>query len=188
MVRSASAENRRRKNAYVALSAVILVSTVIVDILTSKSGSNMDDDDETFQTKGNSGTSTNQQQFLPIFTTLAFIVVVLVGIFTIGTREKWESENDAMGGVSSAYSIFNEGGRTMMGSMTAKELDGQLRGGPAGGYDWQEKDANGKNGGTKKRYVQPKQYESAQMSNDDKGQAQLRKLRAEAAMKRMKGS
>lgn len=181
MVHSASYDGRRRKNTYLAVSAVILAVAVYIDFVTSSST-----DDGKLGPKGSS-----RQQFLPIFTTPTFIILILIGIFTVGTREKWDSENDSMGGVSSAYSVFNEGGRTMMGGMTAEELDGQLRGGPVGGYGYDHNDMAGKPGanGARKRVVQQRQHESTNLpNNNNKRQEQLRRERAEAAMKRMKGT
>ena len=91
-----------------------------------------------------------------------------------------------MGGVSSAYSVFNDGGKTMAGGTTAKELDGQLRGGPVGGYG---NDTGGEDSRSSNN-VRPLQQRKPLVTTrkDERAIDRQRRERAEAAMRRMKQS
>ena len=51
-----------------------------------------------------------------------FIAVCTFAMFQLGTKERWSSE-------SSAYSVFNAGGTRIAGTLTAEQIDGQLRNG-----------------------------------------------------------
>ena len=53
----------------------------------------------------------------------AFLALCIVAMFS-GTRERWQSENNR-----SAYSVFNERGERIAGTLTADQIDGQLRNG-----------------------------------------------------------
>lgn len=55
---------------------------------------------------------------------IAFVGSVILAIFTFGLREKFGSEE-----TSSAYSVFNKGGKGIPGGFTGDQLDRQLRGG-----------------------------------------------------------
>lgn len=50
-----------------------------------------------------------------------FILVCILAMFRAGTKERWSSE-------ASAYSVFNRGER-IAGTLTAEQIDGQLRNG-----------------------------------------------------------
>ena len=54
---------------------------------------------------------------------LAFVMFVLVGIFGFGLRDKFSNETTA-----SAYSVFNEDGKAIVGGFTASQFENQLRG------------------------------------------------------------
>jgi hypothetical protein len=54
---------------------------------------------------------------------LSFCGTIFLGIYTIGLRDKFASETTA-----SAYSVFNENGKAIVGGFTARQLDQQLRG------------------------------------------------------------
>lgn len=54
---------------------------------------------------------------------IAFVVSVLLAIWVFGFRDKFSSETTA-----SAYSVFNPGGKAILGD-GGKQLDRQLRGG-----------------------------------------------------------
>lgn len=60
------------------------------------------------------------------FGVIAFTATILLCIWTFGLRDKFESED-----APSAYSVYNRGGRAVVGSFTGKQLDRQLRGGMA---------------------------------------------------------
>ena len=51
-----------------------------------------------------------------------FIAAAILGMWRLGTRERWQSE-------TSAYSVFNAGGARIAGTLTAEQIDGQLRNG-----------------------------------------------------------
>ena len=163
MVHSATDNSRKRKRTYLISAAIILALAIYADIVTG------DSDD-------------SSQSSLPIFafSTPTLLVLVLVGIFTIGTRDKWESEENA-----SAYSVFNEGGRAILGGMSAKELDGQLRGGPVGGYGGDVDDERTSPRGRMPRDGVMKKRPVRQVQTIDGRQERLREERAEAALKRM---
>lgn len=55
---------------------------------------------------------------------IAFVGGVLLAIYTFGLRDKFDSEE-----TSSAYSVFNNGGKAIPGGFTGDQLDQQLRGG-----------------------------------------------------------
>eukprot|EP00929_Paragymnodinium_shiwhaense_P088517 TRINITY_DN48836_c0_g1_i2.p1 TRINITY_DN48836_c0_g1~~TRINITY_DN48836_c0_g1_i2.p1 ORF type:complete len:170 (+),score=31.34 TRINITY_DN48836_c0_g1_i2:57-566(+) len=57
------------------------------------------------------------------FGTPVFIFLCIIAMYRLGTREKWSDDGP------SAYSIFNEGQESLLGTMTADELDKNLRGG-----------------------------------------------------------
>lgn len=57
---------------------------------------------------------------------IAFVGTVLLAIYAFGLREKFDSEE-----TSSAYSVFNKGGKAIPGGFTGDQLDQQLRGGIA---------------------------------------------------------
>ena len=57
---------------------------------------------------------------------IAFVGTVLFAIYAFGFREKFDSEE-----TSSAYSVFNKGGKAIPGGFTGDQLDQQLRGGMA---------------------------------------------------------
>lgn len=52
-----------------------------------------------------------------------FIALCIVAMFA-GTRERWQSEKNR-----SAYSVFNEHVERIAGTLTAAQIDGQLRNG-----------------------------------------------------------
>ena len=54
---------------------------------------------------------------------LAFVMVVFVGIWGFGLRDKFSTESTA-----SAYSVFNKDGRPIVGGFTASQFENQLRG------------------------------------------------------------
>ena len=54
---------------------------------------------------------------------IAFVLAVFVGIFGFGLREKFSNETTA-----SAYSVFNEDGRAIVGGFTSSQFERQLRG------------------------------------------------------------
>ena len=179
MVLSAEESGKRTKAVYLAVSAAVLATAIYVDFTTSASNDELLSNENT--AKSPPGTSS----FLPVFTTPVFILILIVGMFSLGSREKWASEHAEMGGVSSAYSVFNEGGKTMAGGMTAKELDGQLRGGPVGGYGDDTKDAS-----RSSNSVRPLQLRKplAETRKDERAVDRQRRERAEAAIRRMKQS
>ena len=55
---------------------------------------------------------------------IAFVGTVLLAIWVFGLREKFEGEDGP-----SAYSVFNKGGRAILGGFTGEQLDQQMRGG-----------------------------------------------------------
>lgn len=55
---------------------------------------------------------------------LAFFLSMFVAMYVFGLRDKFDSEQTA-----SAYSVFNRNGQAIAGSLTATQLDRQLRGG-----------------------------------------------------------
>jgi hypothetical protein len=61
---------------------------------------------------------------------LAFGLVVMVGIFGFGLRDKFSTEETA-----SAYSVFNKDGRSIVGGFTASQFERQMRGPLATGDD-----------------------------------------------------
>ena len=54
---------------------------------------------------------------------IAFVLLVFVGIFGFGLRDKFSNESTA-----SAYSVFNKDGRAIVGGFTASQFENQLRG------------------------------------------------------------
>jgi hypothetical protein len=54
---------------------------------------------------------------------VAFCLLVFVGIFGFGLREKFSTEETA-----SAYSVFNKDGRSIVGGFTATQFERQMRG------------------------------------------------------------
>ena len=54
------------------------------------------------------------------FGTPVGIVLAIVGIWTMGTRTKWEGE-------VSAYSVCNKDGKAILGGFTAEQFDAQMR-------------------------------------------------------------
>ena len=52
----------------------------------------------------------------------AFIGLACVAMFCIGTSERWAGD-------ASAYSVFNTNGRRIAGTMSAEQIDAQLRSG-----------------------------------------------------------
>lgn len=179
MVRSADESGKRRKAAYLAVSAVVLAIAIYADFSTSSSNNGLLSEESTPR-------PARGASFLPVFTTPVFILILMVGMFSLGSREKWASEHEEMGGVSSAYSVFNDGGRTMAGGMTAKELDGQLRGGPVGRYG----DDAGSDDSRRSNNVRTLQQRkpSTEIRKDEGAIDRQRRERAEAAMRRMKQS
>ena len=179
MVRSAEESGKRRKVVYLAVSAAVLAIAIYADFTTSSSNDVLLSEESTPRPERGSS-------FLPVFTTPVFILILIVGMFSLGSREKWASEHEEMGGVSSAYSVFNDGGKTMAGGMTAKELDGQLRGGPVGGYS----DDTGNVDRRSSNNVLPLQRRKplVETRKDEGAIDRQRRERAEAAMRRMKQS
>ena len=57
------------------------------------------------------------------FGVLAFALAIFVGIFGFGLRDKFSNETTA-----SAYSVFNQDGRAIVGGFTAGQFEKQLRG------------------------------------------------------------
>jgi hypothetical protein len=55
---------------------------------------------------------------------VAFCGSILLSIWVFGLRDKFSSEETA-----SAYSVFNEDGKAIVGGLTAGQFDRQLRGG-----------------------------------------------------------
>ena len=60
---------------------------------------------------------------------IAFVATCLLALWTFGLREKFDGEENM-----SAYSVFNRGGRAIMGGFTGEQFDQQMRGGVATGY------------------------------------------------------
>ena len=58
------------------------------------------------------------------FGVVAFCGSVLLGIWVFGLRDKFSNEETA-----SAYSVFNQDGKAIVGGLTAGQFDRQLRGG-----------------------------------------------------------
>lgn len=54
---------------------------------------------------------------------IAFVMLVFVGIWGFGLREKFSNET-----TGSAYSVFNEDGRSIVGGFTSSQFESQLRG------------------------------------------------------------
>ena len=179
MVRSAEESGKRRKVVYLAVSAAVLAIAIYADFTTSSSNDVLLSEESTPR-------PARGASFLPVFTTPVFILILIVGMFSLGSREKWASEHEEMGGVSSAYSVFNDGGRTMAGGMTATELDGQLRGGPVGGYG----EDTGGDESRSTNNLRPLQQRKrlTETRKDEEATDRQRRERAEAAMRRMKQS
>ena len=179
MVRSAEESGKQREAVYLAVSAVVLAIAIYADFTTSSSNDVLLSEESTPR-------PAREASILPVFTTPVFILILIVGMFSLDSREKWASEHEEMGGVSSAYSVFNDGGKTMAGGMTAKELDGQLRGGPVGGYG----DDTGSDDRRSSNNVRPLQQRKPLVeTREDAGAIdRQRHERAEAAMRRMKQS
>ena len=57
------------------------------------------------------------------FGVIAFVMLVFVGIFGFGLRDKFSNESTA-----SAYSVFNKDGKGIVGGFTATQFENQLRG------------------------------------------------------------
>ena len=51
-----------------------------------------------------------------------FIGLLIFAMFSCGTGEKWSSQ-------ASAYSVFNDDGNRIAGTMSAEQIDGQMRNG-----------------------------------------------------------
>ena len=54
---------------------------------------------------------------------LAVVFSALLALWVFGLREKFDSEDSP-----SAYSVFNKGGRAILGGFTGEQLEAQLRG------------------------------------------------------------
>lgn len=54
---------------------------------------------------------------------IAFVMLVFIGIWGFGLRDKFSNETTA-----SAYSVFNDDGRAIVGGFTASQFENQLRG------------------------------------------------------------
>ncbi len=54
---------------------------------------------------------------------IAFVMLVFVGIWGFGLRDKFSNESTA-----SAYSVFNEDGKAIVGGFTSSQFENQLRG------------------------------------------------------------
>lgn len=180
MVRSAEESGKRRKAVYLSVSAVVLAIAIYFDVMTSATTDGLLSEES--KSRPAPGIS-----FLPVFTTPVFILILLVGMFSLGSREKWASEHVEMGGVSSAYSVFNEGGKAIAGGMTAKELDGQLRGGPVGGYGNEHAGDDIRSSNNARPLIQERKP-STETRQDERSIDRQRRERAEAAMMRMKQS
>ena len=50
----------------------------------------------------------------------AFIALSVLAMFRLGTSQRWQND-------TSAYSVFNAGGTRIAGTLTAEQIDGQLR-------------------------------------------------------------
>ena len=57
---------------------------------------------------------------------LAVVGSAALALWHFGLRDKFSSESDDD---NSAYSVFNKGGRSILGGFTGEQLEGQLRGG-----------------------------------------------------------
>jgi Uncharacterized conserved domain (SAYSvFN) len=55
---------------------------------------------------------------------IAFVGSVLLAIWRFGLRDKFDGEEG-----DSAYNVFNQGGRAILGSLTGEQVDQQMRGG-----------------------------------------------------------
>ncbi len=64
------------------------------------------------------------------FGVIAFCGSVLLSIWVFGLREKFSNEETA-----SAYSVFNQDGKAIVGGFTAAQFDRQMRGGIGGTND-----------------------------------------------------
>jgi hypothetical protein len=54
---------------------------------------------------------------------ITFVLWIFVAVWMFGLRDKFSTETTA-----SAYSVFNKGGRSIVGGLTKDQLEGQLRG------------------------------------------------------------
>jgi hypothetical protein len=55
---------------------------------------------------------------------IAFVASIFFAIWVFGLRDKFDGEQG-----SSAYSVFNAGGRAILGGFTGEQLENQMRGG-----------------------------------------------------------
>ena len=55
---------------------------------------------------------------------IAFVASALLAIWFFGLRDKFQGEDG-----ESAYSVFNKGGRAILGGFTGEQLEQQMRGG-----------------------------------------------------------
>ena len=55
---------------------------------------------------------------------IAFVASALLAIWFFGLRDKFQGEDG-----DSAYSVFNKGGRAILGGFTGEQFDQQMRGG-----------------------------------------------------------
>ena len=113
------------------------------------------------------------------FGTPAFIVLLIVAMFSCGSGEKWSSD-------MSAYSVFNDG-EQIAGTLSVEQIDGQMRNGGHAVRTKKETDSSfmrdavrGWGGGTES----VRGRKSASEPNDAVEQRRQRALAADAAQAR----
>lgn len=106
---------------------------------------------------------------------IAFALFVLVGIFGFGLRDKFSNETTA-----SAYSVFNEDGKAIVGGFTASQFENQLRG-PMGRRNHEHDPVKG-------RVAQSLQTKEASTTLSDAERIARRRAAAAAAERRLQSS
>mmetsp|Transcript_10241 Transcript_10241/g.21508 ORF Transcript_10241/g.21508 Transcript_10241/m.21508 type:complete len:147 (-) Transcript_10241:1835-2275(-) len=111
------------------------------------------------------------------FGVIAFIMLVFVGIWGFGLRDKFSNETTA-----SAYSVFNKDGRAIVGGFTASQFENQLRGPLARNTNHSSDPLNGPIAESKQGTA-GKGSGSANLSDDER--RARRRAAAEAAERRL---
>ena len=106
---------------------------------------------------------------------IAFVMLVFVGIWGFGLRDKFSNETTA-----SAYSVFNKDGKAIVGGFTSSQFENQLRGPLSSGNP---------NDPLKGNIAEARQNKAAEKrALSDTERTARRRAAAEAAERRLKSS
>lgn len=112
---------------------------------------------------------------------IAFVGSFVMAMWVFGLRDKFDGEQTA-----SAYSVFNKGGKSLPGSLTAQDVDQQLR---AGGFANNPDSASTKDQGVPTGPAEPKtmvglESKGFTLNQNQEERVRRRRAAADAALKR----